>query len=166
MPMPPPSSTRPLDVEAVLGAAGLRPFHRRAVAITGIAWTFVAMEILLIGFTLPLFGSLWGLSATWLGWIGASALAGSLVGSLLLGRLADQIGRKQIFQASILWYSLLTALTALAWGPASLLTLRSWPASDWAACWWSTRRSWPSTCRPSAAGVTWCYWTSSGPSAC
>ena len=124
MPVPPPSSTRRLDVEAVLGAAGFTPFHRRAVAITGIAWTFVAMEILLIGFTLPLFGSLWGLSATWLGWIGASALAGSLVGSLLLGRLADQIGRRQIFQASILWYSILTALTALAWGPASLLTLR------------------------------------------
>jgi putative MFS transporter len=125
MPMPPPSSsTRHLDVEAVLGAAGFRPFHCRAVAITGIAWTFVAMEILLIGFTLPLFGSLWGLSATWLGWIGASALAGSLVGSLLLGRLADQIGRRQIFQASILWYSLFTALTALAWGPASLLALR------------------------------------------
>jgi putative MFS transporter len=123
--MPPPSSsTRHLDVEAVLGAAGFRPFHRRAIAITGIAWTFVAMEILLIGFTLPLFGSLWNLSATWLGWIGASALAGSLVGSLLLGRVADQIGRKQIFQASILWYSLFTALTALAWGPTSLLALR------------------------------------------
>jgi MFS transporter, putative metabolite:H+ symporter len=123
--MPPPSSsTRRLDVEAVLGAAGFTPFHRRAVAITGIAWTFVAMEILLIGFTLPLFGSIWNLSAIWLGWIGASALAGSLVGSLLLGRLADQTGRKRIFQASILWYSLFTALTALAWGPTSLLTLR------------------------------------------
>jgi MFS transporter, putative metabolite:H+ symporter len=124
MPALPPSATRRLDVEAVLGAAGFTPFHRRAVAITGIAWTFVAMEILLIGFTLPLFGSLWDLSATWLGWIGASALAGSLVGSLLLGRLADQIGRRRIFQASILWYSIFTALTALAWGPASLLALR------------------------------------------
>src|SRR5215212_6574441 len=119
MPTPSSSSTRRLDVEAVLGAAGFRPFHRRAIALTGIAWTLVAMEILLIGFTLPLFGSIWHLSATWLGWIGAAALAGSLVGSLLLGRLADQIGRKRIFQASILWYSLLTALTALAWGPAS-----------------------------------------------
>jgi hypothetical protein len=64
MPALPPSATRRLDVEAVLGAAGFTPFHRRAVAITGIAWTFVAMEILLIGFTLPLFGSIWDLSAT------------------------------------------------------------------------------------------------------
>jgi MFS transporter, putative metabolite:H+ symporter len=124
MPVLPPSATRRIDVEEVLGAAGLTPFHRKAVAITGIAWTFVAMEILLIGFTLPLFGSIWGLSATWLGWIGASALAGSLVGSLLLGRVADQLGRKRVFQTSILWYSVFTALTALAWGPASLFALR------------------------------------------
>jgi MFS family permease len=124
MPALPPSTTRRLDVEAVLGAAGFTPFHRKAVAITGIAWTFVAMEILLIGFTLPLFESIWNLSATWLGWIGASALAGSLVGSLLLGRVADQLGRKRVFQTSILWYSLFTALTALAWGPTSLLALR------------------------------------------
>jgi putative MFS transporter len=124
MPVLPPSATRRLDVEEVLGAAGFTPFHRRAVAITGIAWTFVAMEILLIGFTLPLFGSIWDLSATWLGWIGASALAGSLVGSLLLGRVADQLGRRRVFQTSILWYSAFTALTALAWGPASLFALR------------------------------------------
>ena len=124
MPVLPPAATRRLDVEEVLGAAGFTPFHRKAVAITGIAWTFVAMEILLIGFTLPLFGSIWGLSATWLGWIGASALAGSLVGSLLLGRVADRMGRKRVFQTSILWYSVFTALTALAWGPASLLALR------------------------------------------
>src|SRR4029450_4217691 len=129
MPAPPPSaSTRPLDVEEVLGAAGITPFHRRAVAITGIAWTFVAMEILLIGFTLPLFGSIWGLSATWLGWIGASALAGSLVGSLLFCRGADHTGRRQILQASILWYSVFTALTALAWGPVALFGFRSLPA--------------------------------------
>jgi len=124
MPVLPPSATRRLDVEEVLGATGFTPFHRKAVAITGIAWTFVAMEILLVGFTLPLFGSIWGLSATWLGWIGASALAGSLVGSLLLGRVADRMGRKRVFQTSILWYSVFTALTALAWGPASLLALR------------------------------------------
>jgi MFS transporter, putative metabolite:H+ symporter len=124
MPALPPSDTRRPDVETVLGAAGFTPFHRKAVAITGVAWTFVAMEILLIGFTLPLFGSLWDLSATWLGWIGASALAGSLVGSLLFGQAADRTGRKRIFQTSILWYSVFTALTALAWGPASLFALR------------------------------------------
>jgi putative MFS transporter len=58
------------------------------------------------------------------GWITASALAGSLVGSVVLGRLADRIGRRQIFQASILWYALFTALTALSWGAGSLSAFR------------------------------------------
>src|SRR5688500_8344047 len=58
------------------------------------------------------------------GWITASALAGSLVGSVVLGRLADRIGRRQIFQGAILWYAVFTALTALAWGPGSLSAFR------------------------------------------
>ena len=69
------------DVEDVLRAGGFTPFHRRAVFITGIAWSFVAMEILLVGFILPVFAAEWNLSGRWQGWIAASALAGSLVGS-------------------------------------------------------------------------------------
>lgn len=116
--------TARLDVEDVLRAGGFTGFHRRAVALTGFAWTFVAMEILLVGFTVPLFTSIWGLSGSMAGWITASALAGSLVGSVVLGRLADRVGRRQIFQSAILWYALFTALTALSWGPGSLSAFR------------------------------------------
>ena len=113
-----------VDVEEVLRQGGLTSFHRRAIAVTGFAWTFVAMEILLVGFTVPLFTQLWGLSGSYAGWIAASALGGSLLGSVVLGRAADVIGRRQIFQASILWYAVFTALTALAWGPGSLSAFR------------------------------------------
>jgi putative MFS transporter len=113
-----------LGVEEVLRAGGFTRFHRKAVLVTGAAWTFVAMEILLVGFTVPVFTSLWGLSGSYAGWIAASALGGSLFGSVVLGRLADRIGRRRIFQASILWYAVFTALTALAWGPGSLSAFR------------------------------------------
>jgi MFS transporter, putative metabolite:H+ symporter len=113
-----------LDVEEVLRRGGFTGFHRRAVAVTGFAWTFVAMEILLVGFTVPLFTDLWGLSGSYAGWIAASALRGSLLGSIVLGRAADHVGRRQIFQASILWYAIFTALTALSWGPGSLSAFR------------------------------------------
>src|ERR671933_2139965 len=112
------------DVEEVLRDADLTPFHRKAILVTGAAWTFVAMEILLVGFVAPLFGGLWHLTGTMQGLVNSAALAGSLVGSLVLGRTADRIGRRTIFQFSILWYAVFTALTATAWGPSSVMTFR------------------------------------------
>ena len=114
----------PVDVEDVLRRGGLTSFHRRAVLVTGMAWTFVAMEILLVGFVAPIFTQIWNLNGTWQGLVNSAALAGSLVGSLTLGRLADRIGRRAIFQYAILWYAVFTALTAFAWGPWSVMTLR------------------------------------------
>ena len=111
-------------VEDVLRAGGFTRFHRKAVAVTGAAWTFVAMEILLVGFTVPVFTAIWDLSGSYAGWIAASALGGSLLGSLVLGPAADRVGRRRIFQAAILWYAVFTALTALAWGPGSLSAFR------------------------------------------
>src|SRR6266576_2799954 len=107
------------NVEDVLREGGLSRFHRKAVLVTGAAWTFVAMEILLVGFVQTIFTAKWNLSGTWAGLINSSALAGSLFGSLVLGRLADRIGRRAIFHYAILWYAAFTALTALAWGPWS-----------------------------------------------
>jgi len=112
------------DVEEVLREGGFSRFHRKAVLVTGVAWTFVAMEILLVGFVQTTFAAKWNLNGTWQGLINSSALAGSLFGSLVLGRLADRIGRRTIFQYAILWYAVFTALTALAWGPWSVMALR------------------------------------------
>jgi MFS transporter, putative metabolite:H+ symporter len=112
------------DVEEVLRDGGFSSFHRKAVLVTGAAWTFVAMEILLVGFVQATFAAQWNLNGTWQGLINSSALAGSLFGSLVLGRLADRIGRRTIFQYAILWYAVFTALTAVAWGPWSVMTLR------------------------------------------
>src|SRR6266567_9270004 len=112
------------DVEEVLRAGGLSSFHRKAILVTGVAWTFVAMEILLVGFVAPVFAGLWHLNGVMLGLVNSAALAGSLVGSLVLGRTSDRIGRRRIFQLSILWYAIFTACTALSWGPWSVMTFR------------------------------------------
>jgi putative MFS transporter len=118
------AAPRVRDVEEVLRENGLTSFHRKAIIVTGVAWTFVAMEILLIGFVQPTFAALWDLNGRTQGLVNSAALAGSLVGSLVLGRLADRIGRRAIFQYAILWYAVFTALTALSWGPWSVMTFR------------------------------------------
>jgi MFS transporter, putative metabolite:H+ symporter len=112
------------EVEEVLREHGFTRFHRKAVIVTGAAWTFVAMEILLVGFVAPIFTDLWQLNGRMQGLVNSAALAGSLVGSLALGGLADRIGRRAIFQYSILWYAGFTAMTALSWGPWSVMTFR------------------------------------------
>jgi MFS transporter, putative metabolite:H+ symporter len=112
------------DVEQVLRDGGLSRFHKKAILVTGAAWTFVAMEILLVGFVAPIFAGLWNLDGRMQGLVNSAALAGSLCGSLVLGRAADRVGRRAIFQYSILWYAVFTALTALAWGPWSVMTFR------------------------------------------
>src|SRR5881398_1872644 len=114
----------PRDVEQVLREGGLSRFHKKAILVTGAAWTFVAMEILLVGFVAPVFTGLWHLDGRFQGLVNSAALAGSLCGSLVLGRAADRIGRRTIFQYSILWYAVFTAGTALAWGPWSVMTFR------------------------------------------
>jgi putative MFS transporter len=111
-------------VEDVLRAGGLSRFQKKAVLVTGAAWTFVAMEILLVGFVAPIFAAQWQLNGAMQGLVNSAALAGSLCGSLALGRAADRIGRRAIFQYSILWYAFFTAGTALAWGPWSVMTFR------------------------------------------
>src|SRR5688572_31945447 len=88
------------DVEAVLREGGFTSFHRRAVFVTGLAWTFVAMEILLVGFTLPVFAAEWGLSGRWLGWIAAPAPPASLAGSFAPGRAPDRTAPRRLFHVA------------------------------------------------------------------
>jgi len=115
-------------VEDVLRQGGFTSFHRRVVLLTGFAWTFVAFEIILIGFVLPAVFTEFGLTPAGdpiLYFLVASAtLIGSFIGSLILGRIADDRGRRTVFLVSILWYSAFTALTALSWDPWSVFGFR------------------------------------------
>src|SRR2546423_2591302 len=87
---------RTRNVEEVLREGGLSRFHKKAILVTGAAWTFVAMEILLVGFVAPVFAGLWHLNGRFQGLVNSPALAGSLCGSLLPRRLADRLGRRAL----------------------------------------------------------------------
>jgi len=126
-------ATATRTVEEVLRDGGFTAFHRRIVAITGFAWTFVAFEIIIISLVLPVIGSEFGIfnlstfaptDPVQYGWVAAATLIGSFIGSLTLGRVADARGRRTVFLVSILWYSVFTAATALSWNVASVFGLR------------------------------------------
>src|SRR5256885_14629404 len=88
------------DVEQVLREGGLSRFHKKAILVTGAAWTFVAMEILLVGFVAPIFAAQWGLNGRMQGLVNSAALAGSVRGSRVPGRPPDPSGRGAAFPDS------------------------------------------------------------------
>jgi len=120
-------------VEDVLREGGLTSVHRRIVAITGFAWTFVAFEIILISLVLPVIGAEFGIfdlatfaptDAFQYGAVASATLLGSFGGSLVFGRLADARGRRFLFQVCIVIYSVFTAVTATSFNVASLFLFR------------------------------------------
>jgi len=97
-------ASAPRTVEEVLREGGFTAFHRRIVAITGFAWTFVAFEIIIIGFVLAgptgifaTFGINQNAQPTLYFLVASATLIGSFIGSLVLGRLADARGRRTVF---------------------------------------------------------------------
>ena len=88
-------------------------FHYKMLLVTGLGWLFDAMDTGLIAFVLPLLVKDWGLSPAQAGWIGSVGLIGMALGAVVAGSLADRWGRKKVFTATVLLYSVSTGLCAL-----------------------------------------------------
>lgn len=113
-----------IAVGDVLDRIPTGPAHRAVLLVTGAAWGFAAMEVLLISFTLPVMTETWGLSGSAAGLLGSASLAGMVVGSWLGGTLADRHGRRTTLQAMVAGYAIASGLTALAGGFEVTLALR------------------------------------------
>jgi putative MFS transporter len=85
---------------------------------------FDAMDVGLVGFVLVGIGRDWGLERTQLGLIASAGFLGMFLGALVAGRLADRYGRRPLFMATLLTYSIATLLSGLAWNLPSLLAFR------------------------------------------
>jgi putative MFS transporter len=75
---------------------------------------FDAWDVTLNGILIPLLSKHWSLTPGEAAWIGASNLIGMALGAFIWGTIADTIGRKQAFTATLLIFSLFTVLGAFS----------------------------------------------------
>ncbi len=97
-----------------LDRAPWRPIHRRIAGALGIGWGLDAFEVQIIGSVIPAIAASFALSrgqqiAVFVIWF-----IGLGLGAALFGYLADRIGRRRLFIATLLLYSISALATAAA----------------------------------------------------
>ncbi|WP_371375425.1 MFS transporter [Sporomusa aerivorans] len=107
-----------------LGKLPLGSFHYRLLVLMGSGIAFEALDTGLIAFVLAKMIGAWNLTPAQIGYIGSAGLLGMAVGAILSGTIADRIGRKKIFAATLVIYAIGTGLCGLAWNYESLLAFR------------------------------------------
>lgn len=103
-----------LDLVARVQRLPLGHFHYRLLLVTGLGWMFDAMDTGLIAFIMPRMAQSWQLLPTEKAWVVSIGFVGMAAGAVLAGGIADKIGRKTVFAATLVIYSIATALCGLA----------------------------------------------------
>lgn len=103
-----------MDIISRLERIPVGKFHYKLLLITGLGWMFDAMDTGIIAFVLPALAKQWGLSTAQMGYIGSIGLVGMALGAVLAGSAADRFGRKKMFAATLVIYSVATGLCSLA----------------------------------------------------
>ena len=98
--------------------------HRLVTAVVGVGLFFDAYENFLAGTISKVLQRDFALGGTSLKLVLASAFVGQFLGALLLGRVADRIGRRTAFLVNIGIYSLFSLAAAFAPGAAWLIVAR------------------------------------------
>ena len=86
----------------------------RIFLIGGLGFMFDAWDVTLNGVLIPLLSKEWDLVPAQAAWIGTANLLGMAIGAFVWGSIADAIGRKRAFSATLLVFSLFTVLGAFS----------------------------------------------------
>ncbi len=102
----------------------LTSYQRVTFLIIATAWLFDSMDLAMMTFLLAPISNTFNLTPAQTGFLGSASLAGMALGAALAGILADRIGRKAVFQVSMIVWGAAAILCAMSWSYDSLLIAR------------------------------------------
>ena len=111
------SQSLKLTPELIGRAIDRTPLNGALKFILGVAaagFFFDSFDIVIVGLALPLIKTEFGLTPKEMGMIGSAALAGMGLGSFFWGWVADRWGRRSVFAATVLMFSLFTGVAGLS----------------------------------------------------
>ncbi len=99
-------------------------FHFTILILGSLIYAFTALNVMLIGSTLPAIIAEWNLDPISTGYFLSAGYAGMFVGALICGIVADYIGRKKTLLMTVSLMTIFTGLCSLAWNSSSMAILR------------------------------------------
>lgn len=108
----------------LLDSDGLKPFQNRLTLLSGAGTFLDGFDLTVIAVALPLLVKQYSISAAMTGLVGASAVIGMLVGSLVLGHLTDRVGRRAMYLVDLVFFVVFAAMTALSQNVTELIIFR------------------------------------------
>lgn len=112
------------DIGRRLDHLPVGPAHRRVVFAIGLGLFFEVYEIFLSSTIATALTTRYGLDGTALQLLLASSFLGMFFGAAAFGRIADRIGRRRAFLLNLVWFSVWSALGAVAPNPWILVGAR------------------------------------------
>jgi MFS family permease len=114
------------DIPARLDRLPWSGWHWRVVIALGVSWLLDGLEVTVVGSLGPALqrNDTLGLTAGEIGWAASAYIGGAVLGALVFGRLADRLGRKRMFLATLIVYLVATVATAFSWDILSFACCR------------------------------------------
>ena len=130
---------------------------RRALWAAALGWMLDAFDVMLYALVLTAVMSDLGLTKATAGLIGSVTLVAAAVGGVIFGLVADRYGRTRALMASILMYSVFTALCGVAQTAVQLAVFRVGlglgMGGEWASGAALVAETWPDEHRGKALGL-------------
>lgn len=113
-----------INIRDFIAGARFSRFHAGMLFWSCFIITFDMYDLIVYGSVLPVLMKEWSTDPLQAGAIGSYGIFGMMVGAILFGILADKLGRRRVLLASVVLFSLASALCGFAAGPLEFSLLR------------------------------------------